>query len=206
MGPQAERPRFPGPLLPYVKLIASPGLMHDTGCLGLVHWDDPEGWYGEGGGWGVQDGPPLGRRPGLGLARSMGFSRQEYWRGLLFPSPEDLTDPGIESRSPALWADALTSEPPLYKEFSPAAKDKIKDTAFPPKPIVQRSALTMLHRPLPGQRHFAHGWVGSVGMLACTVERRVGSKPRRQSGFHFPGRGQAALHSCGKRNAESHVG
>ena len=27
----------------------SPGSMHDTGCLGLVHWDDPEGWYGEGG-------------------------------------------------------------------------------------------------------------------------------------------------------------
>ena len=30
--------------------------MHDTGCLGLVHWDDPEGWYGEGGGGWVQDG------------------------------------------------------------------------------------------------------------------------------------------------------
>ena len=30
--------------------------MHDTGCSGLVHWDDPEGWYGEGGGRGVQDG------------------------------------------------------------------------------------------------------------------------------------------------------
>ena len=40
----------------YVKQITSPGLMHDTGCLGLVHWDDPEGWDGEGGGRGVQDG------------------------------------------------------------------------------------------------------------------------------------------------------
>ena len=30
--------------------------MHDTGCLRLVHWDDPEGWSGEGGGRGVQDG------------------------------------------------------------------------------------------------------------------------------------------------------
>ena len=30
--------------------------MHDTGCSGLVHWDDPEGWYGEEGGRGVQDG------------------------------------------------------------------------------------------------------------------------------------------------------
>ena len=38
------------------KRVASPGSMHDTGCLGLVHWDDPEGGYGEGGGWGVQDG------------------------------------------------------------------------------------------------------------------------------------------------------
>jgi len=40
----------------YVKRIASPGLLHDTGCSGLVHWDDPEGWEGEGGGRGVQDG------------------------------------------------------------------------------------------------------------------------------------------------------
>ena len=34
-----------------MKRVASPGLMHDTGCLGLVHWDDPEGGYGEGGGF-----------------------------------------------------------------------------------------------------------------------------------------------------------
>ena len=39
-----------------MKQDASPGSMHDTGCLGLVHWDDPEGWYGEGGGRRVQDG------------------------------------------------------------------------------------------------------------------------------------------------------
>ena len=37
-------------ILSYVNRIASPGLMHDTGCSGLVHWDDPEGWDG------VQDG------------------------------------------------------------------------------------------------------------------------------------------------------
>ena len=42
----------------------------------------------------------------------MGFSRQEYRSGLPFPSPGDLPDPGIEPRSPALQADALTSEPP----------------------------------------------------------------------------------------------
>ena len=39
-----------------MKRIASPGSMHDTGCLGLVHWDDPEGCFGLGGGRGVQDG------------------------------------------------------------------------------------------------------------------------------------------------------
>jgi len=42
--------------LSYVKQIASPGSMHDTGCSGLVHWDDLEGWDGEGGGRGVHDG------------------------------------------------------------------------------------------------------------------------------------------------------
>ena len=42
---------------------------------------------------------------------SRGFSRQEYWSGLPFPSPGDLPNPGIEPRSPALEADALTSEP-----------------------------------------------------------------------------------------------
>ena len=34
-----------------MKRVTSPGSMHDTGCLGLVHWDDPEGWCGEGGGF-----------------------------------------------------------------------------------------------------------------------------------------------------------
>ena len=43
-------------ILSYVKWIASPGSMYETGCSGLVHWDDPEGWDGEGGGRGVQDG------------------------------------------------------------------------------------------------------------------------------------------------------
>ena len=43
-------------IISYKKRIASPGSMQDTGGLGLVHWDDPEGWYGEGGGRGVQDG------------------------------------------------------------------------------------------------------------------------------------------------------
>ena len=43
---------------------------------------------------------------------SMGFSRQGYWSGVPFPSPGELPDPGIKPGSPALEADALTSEPP----------------------------------------------------------------------------------------------
>ena len=42
-------------IISYMKRVDSPGSMHDTGCLGLVQWDDPERWYGEGGGRGVQD-------------------------------------------------------------------------------------------------------------------------------------------------------
>ena len=42
---------------------------------------------------------------------SIGFSRQEYWSGLPFPSPGDLSDPGIKPGSPTLQADALPSEP-----------------------------------------------------------------------------------------------
>ena len=42
----------------------------------------------------------------------MGFSRQEYWSGLPFPSSGDLPDPGTEPRSPALQVDSLPSEPP----------------------------------------------------------------------------------------------
>ena len=42
--------------LSYVKQIASPAMRHNTGCSGLVPWDYPEGWYGEGGGRGFPDG------------------------------------------------------------------------------------------------------------------------------------------------------
>ena len=43
-------------IISYRKRVTSPGSMHNTGYLELVHWDDPEGWYGEGGGRRVQDG------------------------------------------------------------------------------------------------------------------------------------------------------
>ena len=54
-------------IIPYMKRIASPVLMQDTGCLGLVHWDDPEGWYREGGGRGLQDGEHMYTRDGFML-------------------------------------------------------------------------------------------------------------------------------------------
>ena len=48
-----------------MKRIDSPGLMHDTGCLGPVHWGDPEGCDGEVGGRGVQDGEHMYIRGGF---------------------------------------------------------------------------------------------------------------------------------------------
>ena len=67
---------------------------------------------------------------------SMGFSRQEYWSGLPFPSPGDLPEPGIKPRSPALQADVLTSEPPgkpyIYMWWNitqPLKKNKIMPSA-----------------------------------------------------------------------------
>ena len=55
---------------------------------------------------------------------SMGFSRQECWSGLPFPSPGDLPDAGIEPRSPSLQADALTSEPPEKESFHSNPKER----------------------------------------------------------------------------------
>ena len=48
---------------------------------------------------------------------SMGFYRQGYWSGLLFPSPGDLSDPGIEPGSLALQVDCLPAEPPGYNKI-----------------------------------------------------------------------------------------
>ena len=64
---------------------------------------------------------------------SMGFSRQEYWNGLPFPSPEDLPNPGIKPRSPTLKADALSSEPPgksSMRREKRTIKKKKKDKIF----------------------------------------------------------------------------
>ena len=54
-------------IISYKKRIASPGLMQDTGSLGLLPWYDPQGWYEEGGGRGVQDGEHVYTRGGFML-------------------------------------------------------------------------------------------------------------------------------------------
>ena len=54
-------------IISYMKRIASPGSMHDTGCSGLVHWDDPEEWYGERSGMGFQNGEHVYTRGGFML-------------------------------------------------------------------------------------------------------------------------------------------
>ena len=60
---------------------------------------------------------------------SMGFFRQEYWKGLTFPSAGDLPDPGIKPGSPTLQADALPSEPP-GKSKSIHQKTKIRQATL----------------------------------------------------------------------------
>ena len=82
---------------------------------------------------------------------SMGFSRQECWSGLPFPSPGDLPDPGIEPGSPALQADALPSEPPGKPNYARNGSLNIKEvliclslphTMFP---LLLTSDINMVH-------------------------------------------------------------
>ena len=81
---------------------------------------------------------------------SMGFSRQEYWSGLPFPSPEDLPDPGIEPRSPSLQADALTSAPPGRPRFNPWVGKIPWRRKWQPIPVL-----------LPGESHGQRSLMGS---------------------------------------------
>ena len=78
---------------------------------------------------------------------SVGVSRQEYWNGLLFPSPDlpDLPNPGIEPRSSALQADALPSEPPgklkNNHDDPQIVKFRVKELYFIPFPFLCASSL-----------------------------------------------------------------
>ena len=58
-------------MISYMKQVASPGSMNDTGCLGLVHWDDSEGWYREGGGFRMGN-------TGIPVADSCWYMQNQY--------------------------------------------------------------------------------------------------------------------------------
>ena len=80
----------------------------------------------------------------------MGFSRQEYWSGLLFPSPGDLPDWGIEAGSPALQADCSLSEPPGKPPCSADLMFKSHQNPVDLKQAQMHSPVTLaLHSILP---------------------------------------------------------
>ena len=107
---------------------------------------------------------------------SKGFSRQEYWRGLLFPSPGDLPDPGIEPTFPALQVDSLLSEPPgKSPQFSDIIKiplslgRKLRNIDPPPQASICQSKSSVHPPALHPQQNELH--IGSL--LPCVVVGRV---------------------------------
>ena len=111
---------------------------------------------------------------------SMGFSRQECWNGLAFPSPEDLPDPGIEPGSPALQADALLSEPPGKSGyFLPRHDEDLRE------PLVWRQGSQVSMRVPGGSEVKASAWnVGDLGLIPVS-----GRSPGE-------GNGNPLQHSC----------
>ena len=115
---------------------------------------------------------------------SMGFSRQEYWSGLSFPSPEGLPNPGIEPGSPALQADSLPYEPPvgswcselnrhqnplerLIQSLTPRTQPRISGSANP------RCGLKIcVSNKLPGAAN-ATGLAGTLGGPMCRAWQAV---------------------------------
>ena len=93
----------------------------------------------------------------------MGFSRQEYWNGLPFPSPGDLPDSGIEPWSPTSWADALPSELPGKSAVQNADPD---ETQLGGLPVQQLIVANCAASACPGPQVPVHGpRVGSLSPL-----------------------------------------
>ena len=100
----------------------------------------------------------------------MGFSRQEYWNVLPFPSPGDLPEPGIEPGSPALLADSLSSEPLGKSHYLPeflrillpgASESKVLNLIAP---RVQKQTLVL---------RSSHGWKGTTRCLGGSSEKAL---------------------------------
>ena len=104
---------------------------------------------------------------------SIGFSRQEYWSGLPFPSPGDLPDPGIEPRSPTLQADALTSDPPGEPNTcrKPPKYSTNLDWLKKKKryPVIKMSYACSTHKP-----HTTH--ILLMFLIFSTIKKKVGKK------------------------------
>ena len=79
---------------------------------------------------------------------SIGFSRQEYWSRLPFPSPGNLADPGIKPRSPALQADALPSEPP----GKPNERKECLKTQSGTRPLIHKMYFGIISAPNDSSR------------------------------------------------------
>ena len=115
----------------------------------------------------------------------MGFSRQECWSQLPFPSPGDLPDPGIELRSPALQADASPSEPEGLTQNTRAVKQKIM-TARDPKALSERSSWD--HLRLRTQVY----WLPAAAVtknckLGCLKQQKVWKPEVQNQGANGPG-------------------
>ena len=100
---------------------------------------------------------------------SMGFSRQEYWTGLPFPSPGDLPNPGIEPRSPALQGDALTSELPGKKFLSFPPPWEIPDPYLlkSPRPLCPPRVPWISYQPAWGLTLSVKAMVFPIVMYRC---------------------------------------
>ena len=113
---------------------------------------------------------------------SMGFSMQEYWNGLPFPSAEDLPNPGIKPRSPTLQADSLPSKPPGVPGVFCVCMCVYRRRHWHPTPAL-----------LPGK---SHGWRSPVG-CSSWGRKESDTTERPHFHFHFPARRKCEVLTTG---------
>ena len=121
---------------------------------------------------------------------SMGFSRQEYWSGLPFPSPGDLPNPGIEPGSPSLQADALPSEPPGKPSKVRIAKLSCNDKKFaffPPHQLVRKRT------DFPGNFQVEQ-WVTHATWRGCKSDGQKQGPAGGEGETYFPSSGTKGYH------------
>ena len=122
----------------------------------------------------------------------MGFSRQEYWSGLPFPSPGDLPDPGIEPGSPTFQADALTSELPgnpsqLYsgsdKQIQGIRSDRVHEDLWTEIPdIVQEAVIKTIPKKKKCQKA---KWLSEEALQIAEKRRDMKGKGEKQRYTHL---------------------